>query len=507
MKSMKRYLLLLLPLLLMTSCGESLFDTYKDFAGDGEIRYVGKVSDLTASPGWQRILLDWKNSDDPIIDKMEVKWVVDDKRDSVFLPAGTTSYVISNLTQGNSYEVTVCSVDKEGRESLPTTTYVRPYNQDHEAVLAFNRVVARSFFLHNHLLLTFNGWDNNIKDAYLAYRTKSNGEEKKVQLTEEVVDGLHLDLPDVDAAKPVSIYRKGYIEGCADLITFAPINLETEPLFNSEFKQEMKRQFGYDVNIPESFYGQCEQLDLDWKINDLADLLYFPKLKKLYLGKNRHVRPDMVDDEEVGQSQVTDVELSDWVLAKLHELNGLEVYRYDKHFSTLTKESYVKDMGHSPEHDVTLISMKGAKVTVMPEESQELTQLGWSSHPEYLVDGNENTSWKPYVQNASTTYTIDVELPADHTVKGMRLVQSYYGAGETAMRALCPAQIRVYKSVDGGYFPVATNLEDTNIGNSTGEVNYIPFAKAERIKYVRIVVTTPMYFKNFQVSLAEIGLY
>lgn len=68
---MKRYLLLLLPLLLMTSCGESLFDTYKNFAGDGEIRYVGKVSDLTVSPGWQRILLDWKNSDDPIIDKME----------------------------------------------------------------------------------------------------------------------------------------------------------------------------------------------------------------------------------------------------------------------------------------------------------------------------------------------------------------------------------------------------------------------------------------------------
>ena len=322
-----------------------------------------------------------------------------------------------------------------------------------------------------------------------------------------MVDGLHLDLPDVDAAKPVSIYRKGYIEGCADLITFAPINLETEPLFNSEFKQEMKRQFGYDVNIPESFYGQCEQLDLDWKINDLADLLYFPKLKKLYLGKNRHVRPDLVDDKEVGQSQVTDVELSDWVLAKLHELNGLEVYRYDKHFSTLTKESYVKDMGHSPEPDVTLISMKGAKVTVMPEESQELIQLGWSSHPEYLVDGSENTSWKPYVQNASTTYTIDVELPADHTVKGMRLVQSYYGASEAAMRALCPAQIRVYKSVDGGYFPIATNLEDTNIGNSTGEVNYISFAKAERIKYVRIVVTTPMYFKNFQVSLAEIGLY
>lgn len=258
---MKRYLLLLLPLLLMTSCGESLFDTYKDYAGDGEIRYVGKVTDLNVNPGWQRIRLDWKNSEDPIVDQVEVKWVVDEKRDSVYLPAGTSSYVIDNLTHGSSYEVTVCSVDKDRKESLPTTKYARPYNEDHEAVQAFNRVVSRNFFLHNHLLLTFLGWDDNIDDAYLSYTKKSTGEAARLQLTKQMVNGLHVDIPDVDASKPVSVYRQGYIEGCEDLITFAPFSLDVAPIFNSEFKQEMKRQFGFDQSIPESWYNSVESLD------------------------------------------------------------------------------------------------------------------------------------------------------------------------------------------------------------------------------------------------------
>ena len=37
---MKKQILAIAAMALMTSCGESLFDTYKDYAGDGEIRYV-----------------------------------------------------------------------------------------------------------------------------------------------------------------------------------------------------------------------------------------------------------------------------------------------------------------------------------------------------------------------------------------------------------------------------------------------------------------------------------
>ncbi len=46
---MKKYIGLLMAILTMVSC-ESLEDTYKDYAGDGPIRYLGKCMDLTVQP-------------------------------------------------------------------------------------------------------------------------------------------------------------------------------------------------------------------------------------------------------------------------------------------------------------------------------------------------------------------------------------------------------------------------------------------------------------------------
>ena len=68
---MKKYIVLFLALLALVSC-ESLEDTYKDYAGDGAIRYLGKCTDLSIQPGWNRLLLDWENSTDPVIDKIKI---------------------------------------------------------------------------------------------------------------------------------------------------------------------------------------------------------------------------------------------------------------------------------------------------------------------------------------------------------------------------------------------------------------------------------------------------
>ena len=141
---MKKQILAIAAMALMTSCGESLFDTYKDYAGDGEIRYVGKVTDLTATPGWEHINVSWTNSQDPIVDQIEVKWVDGEKRDSVFLPVGTTDYDIQNITSGSTLEISVMSVDKNLNESMAQTTYVRAFTPEHELVQAFTRIVAKN---------------------------------------------------------------------------------------------------------------------------------------------------------------------------------------------------------------------------------------------------------------------------------------------------------------------------------------------------------------------------
>ena len=52
-------------------------DTYKDYAGDGPIRYLVKCDDLDVKAGWNRLVVSWKSVDDPIIDKVKVSWTVD----------------------------------------------------------------------------------------------------------------------------------------------------------------------------------------------------------------------------------------------------------------------------------------------------------------------------------------------------------------------------------------------------------------------------------------------
>ncbi len=503
---MSKYILFIASLLLFTACGESLEDTYKDYSGDGEIRYVGKIKDLVASPGWERITLKWTNSEDPIVDKVEVRWISDESRDSVFLPAGTTSYDITGITTTSSLQIEVMSVDKKLNESLAVTTYLRAYNPDHEVVQAFNRIVSRNFFLHDHLLLTFLGWDSQVVNAYLTYTHKSTGKEDKFELTQDVVNQLHVDIPDVDSSKPVQLYRTGKIEDCDDLIVFDPFTLDTEKLYNSDFKQELKRQFGYDETVPDEFVNSTTSFDIDWDISDFADLLNFPNLKVLNLGKNRYVKESQVGTEKA-KSVVSDPELCDWVISELQKLNGLTVNRYDNHFQELAKTSVTKEMGHQDEPALQLLNLKDATVEVDPVEDEILTSLGWSSHEEALTDGNDNTSWMPYTRYASTTFTITIQLKEPTLVHGMRLVQSYYVGSNANMQALNPANVFITKSANGSYYTIATNLEQTKLGNSTGEVNIIPFAKAEKTQYVRVKVTTPMYFKDYQVSLAGIDLY
>ena len=257
-----KYLSLVFVLLTLGACGESLEDTYKDYAGNGEIRYLGKCSDIAIRPGWNRLIVSWKNGTDPVIDKVKVTWKKDDTSKFILLDRGTTEYSIPDLEDGN-YEVTVCSVDKQGNTSLVSTIYGRPYTKDHEVVRSFTNIISRHFFIRDRLVLLFLGWESNVKEAYLTY-TKKDGSKGRLDLTEEVVNKLYYLLPDaIDSTNPVELYRSGYVEGCEDLIVFEPTVLETEKLFNADFKQAMKRQFGFDQDISAEWADSVTEIDFD----------------------------------------------------------------------------------------------------------------------------------------------------------------------------------------------------------------------------------------------------
>ena len=168
-------------------------------------------------------------------------------------------------------------------------------------VQAFTRVISRHFFFQDRLILFFLGWEDNVNEAYLTY-TKKDGTTGRLDLTKKIVNSLYYMVPEeIDLSKPVEFYRKGYISGCTDEIVFQPIELEHNKIYNADFRQDMLRQYGYE-SIPEEWANTVETLELDRSFSNFADLLNFPNLKTLVLGKHRYILEEMVDDIERRQS-------------------------------------------------------------------------------------------------------------------------------------------------------------------------------------------------------------
>lgn len=509
----KRYIDIALCAILvfLYGCGQSLEDTYKDYAGDGEIRYLGQCTDLTVSTGWKHLIVKWTNNVDPIIEKIKLTCSKDDDVKEFLLDRGTSEFDITGLEEDGNYEISVCGVDKDGNTSTVNTVYGRPYTESHEEVMAFTRLISRHFFYKNHLILTFSGWDENVVSAELKY-TKKNGEEASLPITQMEVLGYrqYLIEDEIDMTKPVELYRSGKIAGCDDVITFDPYVLLNERNFNSDMKQELKRQFGFDETIPDEWVDNLEELELDWNIGSLEDLLNFPKLKKLVLGKNRYLTDEAVSDSERGQSKLYDTEkapwtwetLSDFVIRTMNELNGLTVERYNKHYTALSKQSYIAEMGQPTFPSLSFLDLTGKVFTALPED-----QDGYDSHLEHLTDGNSETYWQPLQLSSFTTYEMILDLGETKTLHGLEFVQRKF-ANNDNQYIIAPSAVKIKVSTDQTNWENATYLEESTLGNSNGEISLIPFSEGgKNVRYVQLQINTATYYGYYNTSFAEIGLY
>ncbi len=492
---------------LVCSC-QDIKDTYADYAGDGEIRYVGECTNLTIQPGWQRLIVDWENNVDPIIDKVKVKWENDEQADSILLDRGTTEYSIPNLTN-STYHVTVCSLDKNGNSSITSSIYGRPYTEEHEEVKSFTRIIAKQYFLGDHLIMQFSGWQDGIENAFIEY-TKKNGEEGQLTLDKELASKPIYELSDeINPSKPITLYRSGRIAGCQDLIEFAPYELEHNTTYSSDFKEFIKTKFGEgseemddNGNIRQDWANNTETIELDTDISSLEDLLNFPKLKKLIIGKNRYLTEEGAEDEDKGQYKIYEPELSDNVLKILNKYQGLHVERYGQHFSDLSRANYIKDMGLAKLPKLDYYDISKAKITVTPEDEE-----GYNSHLQYLIDGNSNSCWKPLQQTSMTTYQIFIDLGKEVNASGIQLQQKTFSEYDEN-QSIAPQQVSLEIANNSAKFYDATHVTNNYIGSTTGEIILLPFAKGKQnIRYIRLSVPSQYYHKFYDVTLAEIALY
>ncbi len=210
-------------LAVLTSCGDSLEDTYKDFAGDGPIRYTGKCTNISVNPGWECLRTKWTPSKDPAVKNIRITWISENSDTATAEVAPTdTVYTIKGLTNQN-YQVMVQSVAENGTPSL-ADKITPPYTYEHEAVTAFTQGFNKYYLYHNHLLLFMGNWTDGILHFAIDY-TNKEGKADSLVLTKDVFDEQNVDIADVDMSKDITLRRRGMIEGCPDTINFQPVKL------------------------------------------------------------------------------------------------------------------------------------------------------------------------------------------------------------------------------------------------------------------------------------------
>ena len=347
MKRVKYIMYLGILLALLAGCNETLEDTYSDYAGDGKIRYVGKCSEMLVKPGWRRLKVDWVNSMDIMVDKIKVSWEADGMKHDTLLTSDMTSCDIRNLAD-NTYRIDVCAIDKNGNESLPITDYARPYSYEHEAVRSFSRIISKHYFIDNNLVFFIDNWNDSIVEAKLCYTDIYNKKKEHLLVKEEAQQGL-IHLEGVNTKEPIIVTRKGKLEGCTDLITFADYSLTNERIYSSDFKVVLQQRYGLKNENEEQkllfdrFVDTVTVLEFDYDLVSFEDLFYCSNLKKIVCGKNRYIsglNPNSVDistlDNETRSLECLDL---------LNKVRGLQVDQYNEHYFNISRP-YINKKGN-----------------------------------------------------------------------------------------------------------------------------------------------------------------
>lgn len=96
-------------------------------------------------------------------------------------------------------------------------------------------------------------------------------------MKEEAQQGL-IHLEGVNTKEPIIVTRKGKLEGCTDLITFADYSLINERIYSSDFKVVLQQRYGLKNENEEQkllfdrFVDTVTVLEFDYDLVSFEDL-------------------------------------------------------------------------------------------------------------------------------------------------------------------------------------------------------------------------------------------
>lgn len=486
------YLLGLLAFLFFAGC-EDLEDTYDEYTGDGPINYLATCSDVTVESGWERLVVKWKNELDPNRNGIWIRCQSEVFQLDTVVPADSTSCNITGLADA-SYNITVAAISSKGDTSLTAVGAGRPYTPTHEAVIGFMRGIQKYIPIKDKLVLFMSTGSYDILEFALEYTdTEGNPQHYTLPLnpyveTNEVLDG-------VDVEQPVVLTRVGMLEGCADTIHFPDYVLDLTVVdMATDFRNALLERYGV-VDL------ESEELEFDYDLSSLVDILYFPNLKTLKLGANRYYGSKYGNPS----SELTQDEwgsMATFAIETLAEINPdfqVILYNYQYGLSPGWPECVVNG-GNSatlPE-DLQLLDTTGFVVTATTEG--ETIALG-----NELLDDDATTIWKASTRQDRRTHTLDIDMREVKTVKGLKIVQANPSTAED--RNLKPSSISVQVSVDGRAWTNPCHVEQNTLGDGNGEAKLLDFASEQNIRYIRLTVRDVIYDTNASCVLGDVLPY
>lgn len=528
---------------LLPSCSESLEDTYGEFAGDGMIRYLGKCDSVSVNPGWERLQVIWRHNIDAGVKKVKITWKSDKGSGEMFVnPYDPDSddlmdtVYIENLADA-MYSVRVNNVADDGRESLVEEKYGRPYSYDHENLRSFSRGVIAFSRMGDKLAVMLDQSNENIKEMLLCFKDKT-GKVHEWDIKAHSTDSLFymaygfwkIDLGrdylfllpdeegvDIDFNQPIIVRRKGKLQECVDEIEFKDeaLNLN-ERLWSSAFSQLMQGLYGFNW---ESQVDKVETLEIDYNMSSMQDLMYFPNLKKIVLGKNRYIDTQYVEtshsttDEYVGlvMLQFLKDTRSDFMVERynthyFYQRDDMGAFFIDayKEAGKLTdlqlEEKGSSNLFNKPKY--TPLDTTGWKLTcsdtlrngykdngvanLLFDGKRHIIEESWGQ----IYEHDEEVYFEPSETVGAAIVSVTYDMKSARNVQGFKVGQptrNQKGDTDYLLSAL-----KIELSVDGYTWTNATHTDGSaTIGNTPGEETYIPIPKELQspARYVRLTMS------------------
>lgn len=490
---MKRisFLLIIFSLMLFAAC-DSIEDTYKEFVGDGPIRYPGKCTNITVAPGWECLRVNWDISNDPDIKHILVTCMSETDTLKKELEASATSCVIDQLENQN-YTIKVQSEASDGSLSLSDNYTERPYTYEHEAVKGFTRGYSKAYVAKGHLLMLMNTWDEGIERYAISY-TKTDGTAGEEELTEADFNKKYLDFGGIDTTQPITLNRRAKLAGCPDDIDFEPIVFSNIVVFDSDIRKNLQERYGLSNDAQENYAATAETIEFDHDLMSMEDLLFFSNLKKIILGKNHYF-----DGAHFIYPSLESVQTSGWVLDRMHDIYGTTVELYgDSYFPTSWNPSYVKRKDASTLPSIAYLSTTGWTISNSVDDTE-------NSKLSNLLDNNSATVWTSWPSSDGVrTMLLTIDMKKQQTINGVKIVQS----ANTENQNYMPNKVKVeYTDNPDGQWTDLTYVEDNTLGSAVGEATLLKAAKATKARYLRVSVAEQTYRGQVKVTLGDIAVY